>query len=334
MVRSSDGDVAPTVPFGLIELGDSDVDRWGVFGAGSDMAKAYRRHGEMTNCKGRPRIGNNTNLLLFQRRWSYDMERNHYEAVEEIARPGQEAVAMSCRTCPLSCRWFFACVAAGVCAAPISAYSDWFGDFLISVSPSTPTALQTFDLQVLQVFGDPSQERVEQSITFDGNRLHVYVLMKDLFGIFPQVVTADGAFFDDIGPLAAGTYRVDAEMWMRRPTVSGVDETILINSGSLTFDVTPAPLAGDFNQDGVVNAADFVVWRKNSTAASDGGSGADELVFDTTDYDTWRANFGRAAAEASGVANSSAVPEPASAVAVLILLLLVCLRATRRRGIM
>jgi hypothetical protein len=206
-------------------------------------------------------------------------------------------------------------VVASVCAAPRSSFADWYGDFIVSVSPPTPTSLQTFDLRVIQVFGDPSQERVEQSITINGNRLSVYVLMKDLFGVFPQVVTADGAFFDDFGPLAAGTYHVDAEMWMRRPTEIG-EETVLINRGNLTFDVTPsaAPLAGDFNNDGVVDAADFVVWRKNS--ANPG-------------YEDWRANFGRATAEDSLLAGSAAVPEPSAAVAVAILLPLACLRTVR-----
>lgn len=37
-------------------------------------------------------------------------------------------------------------------------------------------------------------------------------------------------------------------------------------------------LVGDFNHDGTVDAADYVVWRKNN-----GGPG---------DYATWRANFG------------------------------------------
>ena len=242
---------------------------------------------------------------------------------------------MRCRTYSLSCRWHFACVVASVCAAPINSYADWFGDFLVSVSPSNPSSLETFDLQVSQVFGDPSQELVEQSLSIDGDRLHVYVLMKDLFGIFPQVVTADGALFDDIGPLAAGTYQVDAEMWMRRPTKFTGEETILINRGTLTFDVTPAPtpIAGDFNQDGAVDAADFVVWRKNFTTSSEPSSGAEESIFDVTGYDNWRANFGRAADEASLLAGSAAVPEPTVAVAVVVLLPLVCLRASRGRCI-
>jgi hypothetical protein len=64
-----------------------------------------------------------------------------------------------------------------------------------------------------------------------------------------------------------------------------------------------AGLPGDFNGDGAVNAADYVVWRKtNGTPAG---------------YNEWRTNFGRTSGSGSGV-GSSAVPEPGTA-ALLIL---------------
>lgn len=58
-------------------------------------------------------------------------------------------------------------------------------------------------------------------------------------------------------------------------------------------------LPGDFNGDDVVNAADYVAWRK----------------FDNTvgGYNAWRSNFGRSAAGTGGHANPS-VPEPAALV--------------------
>jgi hypothetical protein len=65
--------------------------------------------------------------------------------------------------------------------------------------------------------------------------------------------------------------------------------------------VTIPDLAGDFNKDGTVDAADYVVWR-NGLGTS----------YDPADYDEWRANFGASAA-ASAVAVASA-PEPASAI--------------------
>jgi probable HAF family extracellular repeat protein len=62
---------------------------------------------------------------------------------------------------------------------------------------------------------------------------------------------------------------------------------------------------GDFNSDGTVDAADYVVWRKNFSD-------------DPTKYDEWRDNFGRTLSAGSGSALpsaaplSAAVPEPAT----------------------
>jgi hypothetical protein len=68
----------------------------------------------------------------------------------------------------------------------------------------------------------------------------------------------------------------------------------------LTVDslITPAP--GDFNGDGKVNAADYVLWRKNPSAY--GG--------DPAGYNTWRANFGDPPGSGSSLGGSGAVPEP------------------------
>jgi hypothetical protein len=70
-------------------------------------------------------------------------------------------------------------------------------------------------------------------------------------------------------------------------------------------------LPGDFNFDGNVDAADYVVWRK--------GLGTTHT---TGDFDVWRANFGRSAPGAgSGSAHGTTaetVPEPGSALAVVI----------------
>jgi hypothetical protein len=63
-------------------------------------------------------------------------------------------------------------------------------------------------------------------------------------------------------------------------------------------------MAGDFNEDGTVDAADYVVWRKN-------GTGQD-------DYGKWRANFGRTAGGGAVVDSSvGAVPEPMAGVILL-----------------
>jgi hypothetical protein len=57
-------------------------------------------------------------------------------------------------------------------------------------------------------------------------------------------------------------------------------------------------LDGDYNADGSVDAADFVVWRKND------GSPAG--------YETWRENFGRTSGSGTSMLTNAAVPEPAT----------------------
>src|SRR5690606_7451357 len=70
-------------------------------------------------------------------------------------------------------------------------------------------------------------------------------------------------------------------------------------------------LAGDFNGDGVVNAADYTVYRDNlgTNFNLDGNgneSGDSAGIVDAADYNLWKANYG---ATASGSA-LQAVPEP------------------------
>ncbi|WP_442481923.1 beta strand repeat-containing protein [Aeoliella sp. SH292] len=102
----------------------------------------------------------------------------------------------------------------------------------------------------------------------------------------------------------------------------------------LTF---AAGLNGDFNGDGIVNLADYTVWRDNLGATEDdllSGNGTGGVI-DADDYALWKTNFGATSgAGALGGINvgQATVPEPSS---VLLLLGLAAGGATllRRRGI-
>jgi enterochelin esterase family protein len=77
------------------------------------------------------------------------------------------------------------------------------------------------------------------------------------------------------------------------------------------------PLVGDYNQDGQVDAGDFVVWRK-SVGATGLPNRAPENAgpIGEPDFLAWRANFGKSQSAGSGVkggASSVAVPEPSVA---------------------
>jgi hypothetical protein len=84
-----------------------------------------------------------------------------------------------------------------------------------------------------------------------------------------------------------------------------------LNSADIAAWQALAPLAGDYNGDRVVNAADYTVWRDSlgsttQLAADGSGNG----VIDQADYTFWVARYGTSGSEAT------AVPEPAGAVLV------------------
>jgi hypothetical protein len=71
------------------------------------------------------------------------------------------------------------------------------------------------------------------------------------------------------------------------------------------------PVLGDYNGNGVVDAADYTVWR-------DGGSPDDTIA----GYNLWKANFGNSGGGAGG-----SVPEPASLILMTIIFMMATLSA-------
>jgi mannan endo-1,4-beta-mannosidase len=81
-----------------------------------------------------------------------------------------------------------------------------------------------------------------------------------------------------------------------------------------------AAIAGDFNNDGSVDAADYVVWRKSlgqalTNLAADGDLNG---KIDGADYAIWRSQFGRTA---NGGAAASSIPEPCTVGLAVVLVL-------------
>ncbi len=72
-------------------------------------------------------------------------------------------------------------------------------------------------------------------------------------------------------------------------------------------------LPGDYNLNGVVDAADYVTWRK--------GLGT---TYTQNDYNVWRAFFGQTAGSGAGAIASAAVPEPATLVMLIVGMLAMC----------
>jgi hypothetical protein len=88
---------------------------------------------------------------------------------------------------------------------------------------------------------------------------------------------------------------------------------------TLTLSLTGTVLlAGDFNRDGIVDGADYVVWHKTQGLTVDAytwGDGNGDMAVDGSDLALWQEYLGTTAAGGGGLAN---VPEPASALVVLL----------------
>jgi T5SS/PEP-CTERM-associated repeat protein len=137
--------------------------------------------------------------------------------------------------------------------------------------------------------------------------------------------TLNVSLLDSYSPAAGATF--DILDW---GTLTGTFSTLQLPplTGSLAWNTTGlytdgvlavtggAGLPGDYNSDGTVDAADYVVWRK--TDESQAG------------YDLWRTNFGRTAGSGIGAAAAAAVPEPAAILMVLTASLALSITGNRR----
>jgi hypothetical protein len=110
-----------------------------------------------------------------------------------------------------------------------------------------------------------------------------------------------------------------------------LDWHVFYEPSLLTLAVVPQ-LDGDYNADGVVNAADYVVWR-NSNGMFGFGLPADSNLdgaVNLVDYLIWRLNFGQIAPGA-GASFPVAVPEPSTIAMLSALAVVAAFRAPRRR---
>ncbi|QDT69592.1 Glucan endo-1,3-beta-glucosidase A1 precursor [Planctomycetes bacterium MalM25] len=124
----------------------------------------------------------------------------------------------------------------------------------------------------------------------------------DFLGEVSQLIhdgsSAQNAWLDHTLEAIAPDGAVEARLSFLFDQTDNDNGAIWIDSASLVLEEV---LAGDYNFDGVVDAADYAVWR-DGDAHVEGQAG----------YDLWAANYG-----ATASVSSAAVPEPASIVVLM-----------------
>jgi hypothetical protein len=147
--------------------------------------------------------------------------------------------------------------------------------------------------------------------------------------------------FTNAGGLAAGTYTLinydgvlggsfaNLDLGLTQP--AGFTFTLVDNVDNTSIDVLvagAAGLPGDYNNNGTVDSADYVLWRKGGPLQND----PTPATVDASDYDFWRAHFGNTApGSGSSLGGGAAVPEPSTLA--LAVLAIMGLANSSRRGL-
>jgi hypothetical protein len=147
---------------------------------------------------------------------------------------------------------------------------------------------------------------------------------------FTTLAGAMGYFNDhvlDLGAMnfgVAGTLDLSISLEM-----TSLDNATRFGTTLLIADVGPSMLPGDYTNDGKVDTADYVMWRKLNGTSTPLLNDPNLLPIDADQYNTWRANFGGTAGPGSG--GDTAVPEPMAWSSAVVVALMTFIRRCRRR---
>lgn len=161
--------------------------------------------------------------------------------------------------------------------------------------------------------------RLTGDLTLDGGELEVFARPTSTLSL-GSGTTLDGTLrvllepgieplLGDVFDLVGYTASVNPFEMVDLPTLdAGLSWDLEYGVSSLTASVVGAMLEGDYNDDGVVDAADYTAWRSNvgqpsGTLPNDPNG----VVIGATQYATWQANFGARLTPAAAVPESSAI---------------------------
>ena len=217
--------------------------------------------------------------------------------------------------------------------SPVSGPGSYTGtgsvQFLNTFSPGASPAAVSFGgnvtftgsaTLVIEIAGTTAGSQYD-TLTVAGNASLAGALDIDLLGGFIptpgnsfQIISADG-----------GVNGAFSNVLL--PVLAGANWQLIYNATSVLLQVA---LAGDYNFNGTVDTADYVVWRKTLNQIGTGlpadGNGNGQI--DPGDLTVWRSHFGQPAGSGASASANATVPEPAT----LALMMLVTASWCIRRG--
>lgn len=198
-----------------------------------------------------------------------------------------------------------------------------------------------YGIQAVHLLAEVGDELASTTTSEDDVRVHAAVKADGSVAVMVINMNSSGRTVDisiagDLLSEDGVLYETDGESPLGITSVSGLGSSFSTTIGARRLQLfvipfAPSVLAGDYNDDGMVDAADYTLWRDsvglpagtlpNDPNADGGGTiGSDQ-------YATWRTNYGLSAEDAA--LSSSAVPAPSALVALCVGVL--SLGVTRRR---
>ncbi|HVT27307.1 MAG TPA: hypothetical protein VHE81_04750, partial [Lacipirellulaceae bacterium] len=182
--------------------------------------------------------------------------------------------------------------------------SGWDGDTHILTAPTDSSSPTGAGLSVLSL---------SNPILADARDVYLSATRTGLDLNFTGTDTIHSFFIDSVEQ-ASGTWGAIGAVAL------GADHETSLITGTGWLDVTgsvSSGVDGDYNDDGKVDAADYVIWRKNVGTSNMLPHDPTGGTIGSAQYDTWRANFGGSAPGSGAALGAAAVPEPATWLLVL-----------------
>jgi hypothetical protein len=179
-------------------------------------------------------------------------------------------------------------------------------------------------------FGDITVSNMH-TYTLDLDAVNVTLTVTDeTSGLFNVLTVPHGLTLEDWNAGTGGAYVGMASDSQQNTAPPAGPRASTLSVGKVTAGIVES-IAADFNEDGVVDGADFLAWQRGfgisdgSAGPADGDANDDGNV-DAADLDLWKTNFGPGGV----IAAVAAVPEPRVGILAAMAASLIC--AARRRG--